>query len=376
MQRWTSRPWAALPMGLVLCLLSVLAAQQGLLPGAEAAPDAPPVLINAGFECDPPDYGYQSQPGINGQVPKGWTAVLLNGNPRLNSTTMEWRDDHQCIRSYYEKIERYDSMAFISEDIETPPEPGKPFDAVVYQQTTVTPGASYSLSGWMLSLCGGSFNNPNDCPAGYYMAKMLGIDPTGGTNPKASSVIWVEDRRNFDESRWGNLWLGATAQSATMTVFARINSPFLWHGAHAFIDAMSLMRSPTASFDPPLPVIASSPQITVRWTGDLGPDISALNVPPSIGKYELRFDVQYRRSTQAGWQDWQMDKLEGEAVYTGSGCGPKQTVEFRVRARAEQFETGGASPNHRYPSDWSAPSTVVFPGATCAPRAYLPLVLR
>ena len=375
MQRWRRRPWAALSTGLLLCLLSVFAAQaqRGLDPGPAAAPDAP-VLTNAGLECEPPG-GYRSQPGINGQVPVGWTAVRLNGNPRLNSTTMEWRDDHQCIRSYFEKIEGYDSMAFVSEDIETPPEPGKPFDAVIYQQTSVTPGAGYSLSGWMMSLCGGSAQ-PSSCPAGYYMAKMLGIDPTGGTNPTASSVIWVEDRRNFDESRWANLRLGATAQSATMTVFARINSPFLWHGAHAFVDALSLMRSPTASFDPPLPVIASGPQVTVRWTGDLGPDISALNVPPSIGKYELRFDVQYRRSDQTGWQDWQMDRSEGEAPFTANACGSKQTVEFRVRARAEQFETGGASPNHRYPSDWSTPSTVVFPGATCAPRAYLPLVLR
>ena len=374
MQRWRSRPWAALSTGILLCLLSVFAAQAqgGLPPDAEAAPDAPPVLINAGFECDPPDYGYQSQPGINGQVPKGWTAILLNGNPRLNSTTMEWRDDHQCIRSYYEKIERYDSMAFVSEDIETPPEPGKPFDAVVYQQTTVTPGASYSLSGWMLSLCGGSAQ-PSSCPAGYYMAKMLGIDPTGGTNPKASSVIWVEDRRNFDESRWANLRLGATAQSATMTVFARINSPFLWHGAHAFVDALSLMRSPTASFSPPLPVIAGGPQVIVRWTGSLGSDIPTI----PAGNYQLRYDVQYRLAGQAGWNDWQMDKSEGEATFTANACGPKLTVEFRVRARAEQPEgVPGASPNHRYPSDWSAPSTVVFPGATCAPRAYLPLVLR
>ncbi len=72
-----------------------------------------------------------------------------------------------------------------------------------------------------------------------------------------------------------------------------------------------------------------------------------------------------------------MSMPEGEAVFTGSECGPKQTVEFRLRARAEQPEgVPGAWPNHRYPSDWSAPSTVVFPGATCAPRAYLPLLLR
>jgi hypothetical protein len=54
---------------------------------------------------------------------------------------------------------------------------------------------------------------PNDCPAGYYIAKMRGLDPTGGTDPQAASVIWVEDRRNFTESRWANLRLGATAQS-------------------------------------------------------------------------------------------------------------------------------------------------------------------
>jgi hypothetical protein len=113
--------------------------------------------------------------------------------------------------------------------------------------------------------------------------------------------------------------------------------------------------------------------VTVRWTGSLGPDI------PTIpgGNYKLRYDVQYRLAGQTGWIDWQMDKSEGEATFTANACGPKLIVDFRVRARAEQPEgVQGASPNHRYPSDWSAPSTVVFPGATCAPRAYLPLVLR
>ena len=111
----------------------------------------------------------------------------------------------------------------------------------------------------------------------------------------------------------------------------------------------------------------------MRWTGSLGPDIPTI----PAGNYQLRYDVQYRLAGQAGWNDWQMDKSEGEATFTANACGPKLTVEFRVRARAEQPEgVPGASPNHRYPSDWSAPSTVVFPGATCAPRAYLPLVLR
>ena len=104
MQRWTRRPWAALSTGLLLYLLSVFAvqAQRGLPPNAEAAPDAPPVLINAGFECS---QGYAVQSGIIERVPSGWTAKLLNGNPRLNSTTMDWRGDHACVQSNYEKIE-------------------------------------------------------------------------------------------------------------------------------------------------------------------------------------------------------------------------------------------------------------------------------
>ncbi len=62
MQRWTRRPWAALSTGLLLYLLSVFAvqAQRGLPPDAEAAPDAPPVLINAGFEWSTVGYAVQS----------------------------------------------------------------------------------------------------------------------------------------------------------------------------------------------------------------------------------------------------------------------------------------------------------------------------
>ena len=359
-----SRPWAALSTGILLCLLSVLTAQ-----AQHGSPPDAPVLINAGFECT---QGYGPQAGINGLVPSGWTAALISGDPKLNSTRIEFSDTHRCDGSgFIERLEGIDSLAFLSKDIETPPYPGKPFDAVVYQQVAVTPNAGYSLSGWMVSFCGGSAT-PSSCPTGFYIAKMLGIDPTGGMNPTAPSVIWAEDRRNFTESRWANLRLGATAKSPIVTVFARINSPFLWHGAHAFVDALSIMRSPTTSFVG-LPAIASGPQVTVRWTGSLGPDIPAI---PG-GNYQLRYDVQYRLAGQANWIDWQMDKPAGEAIFAPNVCASKLIVDFRVRARAEQPEgVPGVWPNHRYPSDWSAPSTVMFPGPTGMPRAYLPLVLR
>jgi hypothetical protein len=327
----------------------------------------PPALINATFECS---LGFASQEGINGRVPVGWTAVLLDGSPRLNSTSREFAGG--CGEDgFIERIEGEDSWVFLSQDIETPPEPGKPFDAVLYQVVTVAPGTAYSLSGWMVSLCGGSFSNPNDCPQSYYMSKMLGIDPTGGTDPLASTVIWVEDTSNFTDPGWVNLRTGTTAQNTLLTVYARIYSPFRWHGNHAFVDAYSLVRAPTASFVN-LPATVTGKQTLVQWSGVQSPDIAAI----PAGTYQLFFDVQFRPAGAAGWTDWLTGQPAGQALFSAAVCG-SQTYQFRVRARSEQpAGSSGAFPNHRYPGDWSAPASVVFQTAPCLPRAYLPSVRK
>jgi len=329
-----------------------------------AADPGSPVLVNGAFECS---LGFASQPGIDGRVPVGWTAVLADGYPRLNSTNLEFAQD--CGDYGFEKIEGQDSMVFLSQDIETPPEPGKPFDAAVYQKVAVTPGTAYSLSGWMLSLCGGS-TMPNDCPQGFYMSKMLGIDSTGGTDPLAPTVVWVEDQRNFPQSKWANLRMGTTAQSNALTVFARIRSPFRWHGNHAFVDAYSLVRAPTATFVD-LPTTVQGKQTPVRWDGVQSLDIAAI---PG-GTYQLLFDLQTRRAGEAGWTDWQAGQPAGEAVFAVSPSCQSQTYDFRLRARSEQpAGSSGAWPNHRYPGDWSALASVLFEAAPCLPRAYLPLL--
>ncbi len=354
---------------LCLALLSAAGpvwAASGVAPSSSAGTPQAPALINPGFECS---QGYSPQPGISGLVPNGWTAALLDGQPELNSTRIKFAGS--CGGTgFIERIEGEDSMVFLSEDIETPPLPGKPFDALVYQRTTVTPGVAYSVSSWMVSLCGGSAA-PNDCPSGYYMAKMLGIDPTGGTNPLAPTVVWVEDRRNFTESRWANLRLGVTAQSGAITLFARIRSPFRWHGAHAFVDAFSLMQAPTAQFVN-LPSSVQGSMVTVRWQGSLGPDIPAI---PG-GTHQLLFDLQQRQAGQTTWSDWQVGQPTGQAAFSAGVFQGTRTYEFRLRARAEQPEGApGAWPNHRYPGDWSQPVSVTFvnmPAGT--PRAFLPVV--
>ena len=217
-------------------------------------------------------------------------------------------------------LEGEDSLLFAPQDLEAPPEPGKPFDAAVYQQVAVTPGTAYSLSGWMVSLCGGSAT-PSDCPTDYYMEKLLGIDPTGGTDPLSPSVIWVGDRRNFTETRWLNLRLAATAQGDQLTVFGRIRSPYQWHGNHAFADAFSLVRAPTAYFVGSPAAVATN-EARVEWNGAQSPDVLAI----PEGQYHLFFDIQYRIGSQGDWIDWLTDRPAGSATFTASGCAGEQTV--------------------------------------------------
>jgi hypothetical protein len=355
-----------------LVVISCSLAQADSKPNDVVAPAGSagaPVLTNPGFECK---VGYVKQDGIKRRVPLGWTGVLLSGTPQLDSVRIRW-DPGGCDGSgWVEHLEGEDALVFVAQDLETPPAPGKPFDAAVYQQVAVTPGTAYSLSGWMVSLCGGSAT-PSSCPEDYFMEKLLGIDPTGGTDPLGPNVIWVSDRRNFTESRWANLRLAATAQTDQLTVFGRINSPFQWHGNHAFVDAFSLVRAPTAHFVNS-PELISATGVRVQWDGSQSPDVEAI---PG-GKYRLFFDVQYRISAEGEWIDWLADQAAGSATFNAPACAGEQTYAFRVRSRAEQPEgSNGAQPNHRYPGVWSEPASIVFtPQTVCVPRAYLPLVER
>jgi hypothetical protein len=325
-----------------------------------------PVLLNPGFECK---VGYV-EGGIPNRVPRDWTGVLIFGTPTLDSARIRWGGG--CDGSgWVEHLEGEDNLVFIAQDWLAQSAAGKPFDAAVYQQVAVTPGTAYSLSGWMVSLCGGSAT-PSDCPSGFYMEKLLGIDPTGGIDPLGPNVLWVGDRRNFTDTRWLNLRLAATAQSDHLTVFGRIRSPFQWHGNHAFVDGFSLVRAPTAYFVG-APAAVGTNEARVEWDGAQSPDVLAI----PEGQYHLFFDIQYRMGSQGDWIDWLTDRPAESATFTANGCAGVQTYAFRVRSRAEQINGVGAFPNHRYPGAWSEPASVVLGSpSVCIPRAYLPLVLR
>ncbi len=314
--------------GLVILLSMALGGWPAIATAGTIPPD-PSGLLNGDFECSA---GYTD--GVNdlGQtirVPNGWNYVAQLGSPKVNSARIQYTGS--CDGSgHVERIHGEDSFSLRSQDMETPPTPGKPFDSVLLQQVGVEPGGDYSLSGWMLTLCGGSAV-PNDCPSDGYMAKMLGIDPAGGVDSTASSVVWVENRKNFispDGERigWQNLRIAATAEAMTMTVYARVNSPFQWHGNHGFIDALSLVRAPVASLRE-LPETSPSGQVELEWSATQSPDVVAI----PDGNYQLLVDIE-RRVEDEDWRPL-VTAFPGDGQLTFIAPCLDTTYEFRIRAR-------------------------------------------
>lgn len=343
----------------VLLLALVVTPARGHANGTiPPTPTGLPMLTNAGFECKEGTYPLAAAQGGTMQIPVGWTVKFIDGSPWLYSTRMQYNGGECKGGAFVERLEGADSFAVFAQDLEWSDRPGKPFDVAVYQQVSVTPGKAYSLSGWMLSLCGGS-KVPSDCPEGNYIAKLIGIDPTGGVDPLADTVTWVENRLNFVDSQgkrvgWQNLYTAAVAQSDKVTVFARVTSPFQWHGNHALIDAFSLVEASTAQLGD-LPAQVDDFQVEVSWSGEQSGQINAI---PG-GVYELTFDVQVRVGENGAWETWQERKPAGAASFVARAANVPHY--FRVRAFSAQPKgVPGAWPNHRYPGVWSDPVQVTF----------------
>lgn len=322
-------------------------------------PSSPPVLINGEFECAD-GYRFATNPkGEEIHIPDGWTLELRQGSPVVGSTRLHFAYvcDQDDRRAFIERLSRWDSFVIMSEDIETPPDPVKPFDVVLYQPVQTTVGAVYSLSGWMISLCGNK-SRLFDCPPTNVIIKRIGLDPLGGTDADAASVIWVENRRNFVDEQgnrlgWQNMSVAATALSNQMTVFVRMTSPDRFHGNMGFVDAFSLIRAPLARLNP-LPAKTSEGQVELTWSTRQTEDVTS--IPGAT--YRLLVDVQARVLPSGEWRDLAVGLTDAASLTFKPKCA-NRTYAFRVRARTEQSD-GGVWPNQRYPGVWSTAQWVTF----------------
>lgn len=139
----------------------------------------------------------------HGLVADNWESFVLSGSPRFALVTNE--NANGDIRS---------SAQYIYSD-------KHPFDAGIYQiVTNVQPGVYYSAKvGQALAAVdyGDGHNSRNGD-----IGRRVGVDPLGGVNPNAPSVVWGNEFHDLNPAlNIPDLTILVAAQSNRMTVFVR-----------------------------------------------------------------------------------------------------------------------------------------------------------
>ncbi len=188
------------------------------------------------------------------QIPNGWTPFIIWGE-----------------LTYMQDVDTYwgaPSLRMWSN--------GGTFKAGIYTQVNVTPGAGYRAS-----IAWGAPNEPD------HFGRQLGIDPTGGTDPNAPTVIWGHTHwgagrmLNYPEGKGPNIDVRARALNSTVTVFFMVDHPTSTGDNLIFVDAIALypdegapqIDPPTATPEPtPLPT--DTPAVIARA-------VEVVQIPPT-----------------------------------------------------------------------------------------------
>lgn len=224
--------------GAAACLLLVAALSWTATPAAaQHGCTAGNILNNCDFN------NFVSTPF--GSVPAGWTPFILSGGASFTEAT----------DTFYGAP----SLQIWSD--------GTAFRAGIYQQVSnVTPGATYKASvGWAA---------PAD-PTNSFV-RQLGIDPTGGTNPSAPTVVWgpshVGDGRRLNYPPPDvNIDVSAVAKGNTVTVFFLADHTYSTGVNLIFVDALELTQDtsqPVVNVAPPtatpLPPTPTRPPVAIQ----------------------------------------------------------------------------------------------------------------
>jgi LysM repeat protein len=137
--------------------------------------------------------------------------------------------------------------------------------AGVYQQVLgITPGTKLRFSAW-----GFMYGKDPDASKNPGVVRMkVGIDPTGGTNPFAGSVVWsgiVNPVAIGSGSAWQEMWIETVAANSTVTVFVHSSPDWPMDGAltaqwdDATLVVTGQAEAPTGTVPPPPPTSAGPP---------------------------------------------------------------------------------------------------------------------
>jgi LysM repeat protein len=169
------------------------------------------------------------------QMPASWTpwwAEAAEGDPEWKHHRPEWKPDEgqyypNRVHSGERALQWHKSYAT--------------FQSGAYQQVSVPENAQLRFSAYGQAWSCDDWNQCSDAtshdPAN--MAMRIGIDPTGGTNPWAPSVVWSGWGNPLDA--WGYFAVEATAQGGVVTVFLYSNPDWPKQNQDVYYDDASLV---------------------------------------------------------------------------------------------------------------------------------------
>jgi len=243
----------------------------------------PNLLTNGDFEQGAGE-AWPFQDGIpEVQVAPGWRAYWATERPSYvtvpNVCVQEDRDPRTCLWARPEfrgmSTAEFDYRVhggFLSQKFFTF---NKQHEAGIYQTVSgIEPGSVLRFTMYVQTwscLAEGAWNRcptaPNsNNPAPFH--NKVGIDPTGGTNPWASTIVWSGEYESHDT--WTPFWVEATAEAETVTVF--FYSLADWPDSYPrlnndlYLDDASLVvvgeTTPTAEPPPPTSEVPPTPRAT------------------------------------------------------------------------------------------------------------------
>jgi hypothetical protein len=167
----------------------------------------PYVLLHSSFEEE--FYDYQGTGELT--VPNGWVPVWVQLGPeipldQLNRPEYDFKDRY---RGHTEvRTGRFAAAVFTV---------FATHDTALYREFKVEPGRLVRASVWAMGV-----SHARDGRSGG-LGTRIGLDPTGGTDPKAPTVVysryWSSHLTEWREREWHNLEVAAFAQADTITVF-------------------------------------------------------------------------------------------------------------------------------------------------------------
>jgi hypothetical protein len=226
-----------------VCLLLLVSVVAGLPSPLVDAGARNPCLEpgNLTHNCGFDNFSEQVSGDKRYQIPDGWWYFILSGD-------LEYRTSND---TYWGAP----SLWMLSD--------GVPFTAGIYQQVAVTPGVVYQTDiGWAAVTV-------------LDFERKLGLDPTGGTDPLAPTVVWSRSEWGMD--KWPDLTVSARATGPMMTVFVWVAHPTTHGNDWIFLDAVGLWPDPNQ----PAATVTPSPSPTVPTPTRKPPTQTPSPLPPT-----------------------------------------------------------------------------------------------